>query len=233
MKLISRKNVLIFLVAVILFAIFVNYGEEELLPTQIFLADTNTVIIDAGHGGMDGGAQTSDGVLEKDLNLEIAKILEVKLLLLGYDVIMTRDSDIALSDGDKFSKSGDLENRVLISRENPNAIFVSVHMNTFRSAKYSGSQVYYSKNNENSLQLANAIQESIVAYIQPENDRAVKKADNNIYILKEIEAPAVVVECGFLTNEAEATLLKSPTYQDQIADAIALAIDGYFSGENT
>ena len=188
------------------------------------------IIVDAGHGGFDGGAVSASGILEKDLNLQIAKQLQLTLLSKGYNVVMTRESDVAIcNEGDSNKKSTDLKNRVNIANSFPNAIFVSIHMNNFTDSQYSGTQTFYSKNNENSKVLADAIQTSVKANLQPDNNREIKAGDSGIYILKKIAIPAVIVECGFLSNAQECINLTDPNYQKSLTDAIVNGIESYIS----
>ena len=190
--------------------------------------DRITVIIDAGHGGRDGGASTESGVLEKDLNLAVALKLRDLVATLDADVVMTRETDVMLaSESSQHKKRDDLNARLNMARERENCIFVSIHMNKFPVEKYSGLQVYYSGNNEESLALAEAIQERAGEFLRKGNARTVKKADSSIYILHHIEAPAVLVECGFLSNPEEAALLCTEEYQNKLAAVIFAAVAEY------
>ncbi len=190
-----------------------------------------TVIIDAGHGGEDGGTQSSDGTLEKDLNLDIALRLGELLKKQGVKVILTRDDDRLLYDRNVDYKGRkkllDAEARLKIAADNPDAIFVSIHQNAFSSPQYSGLQVWYSGNNAESLPLAEAIQSSIKTTLQPENNRTVKLSSSNVYIMQHIKNPAVLVECGFLSNPAEAKKLSDVTYRQNLSQLICDAIMGY------
>ena len=184
-----------------------------------------TVIIDAGHGGRDGGASTESGVLEKDLNLSVALKLRALLSALYVNVVMTRETDVMLADENSaHKKRDDLEARLRIAQEHENCIFVSIHMNKFPVEKYSGLQVYYSKNNEESAALAEAIQAKAGEFLRKGNARTVKAADSSIYVLHHIEVPAVLVECGFLSNPEEAALLQTESYQNKLAAVIFAAV---------
>lgn len=184
----------------------------------------STLIIDAGHGGEDAGAVADDGTVEKDLNLEIATLIKAFCDLNGTQAVMTRTDDRLLYDHYKelddytgHKKLYDLKNRVRIAQEYENAIFVSIHMNKFPQKKYSGAQVYFSKNNRKSEMLARGIQGSARMYLNPSSNRQVKMADSAIYVLNALDCPAVLVECGFLSNDAELGLLKSDEYQARLA----------------
>ena len=206
-----------------------NPNKDTSLPT-IAEKPQITVIIDAGHGGEDGGTQSSDGTLEKDLNLDISLRLGELLKKQGVNVILTREDDRLLYDRNVDYKGRkkllDAEARLKIASDNPDAIFVSIHQNAFSSPQYSGLQVWYSGNNASSLPLAESIQSSVKATLQPENNRAVKLSGSNVYIMQHIQNPAVLVECGFLSNPAEAKKLSDETYRQNLAQVICDAIMG-------
>ncbi len=189
------------------------------------------IIIDAGHGGEDGGTSSQDGTLEKDINLSIAKILESMLSSVGYDTVMTRRDDNQLGDTSlstiRQRKISDIKKRLEITQANNNAIFVSIHQNHYTSPKYNGTQVFYSPNSEQSPILAESIQNMVVKHIQPSNTRTVKSVGTNIYLLYNCKLPAVMVECGFMSNKDEAEKLKSENYQKQIAFSIMCGIQNY------
>ncbi len=189
-----------------------------------------TVVLDAGHGGFDGGAVSVTGSLEKDLNLKLAFQLRDLLEAAGIRVIMTRTEDRMLtvsSEGDDREvsrKMDDLQGRLNILSEYPDAIFVSLHMNKFPQASPSGVQVYYSPNHPLSMELALSIQEAVRDHLQPENNRAVKKAGSSIFLLHRAKNPAVLIECGFLSNPEEAKKLDDPQYRQSLACVLCAAI---------
>lgn len=190
-----------------------------------------TVVIDAGHGGEDGGCSASDGTLEKDLNLQIAKNLYDVLKASGVSVRMIREEDKLLYDmyGDLEDYTGkkktyDLKNRVRFAKEANCEILVSIHMNKFTETKYNGLQVYYSGNDSDSITAALRIQEYVRDYLQPDNDRQIKRAGSNIYVLHRSQMPAVLVECGFLSNFDDLEKLKSCEYQKELSLCIAAGI---------
>ncbi len=191
-----------------------------------------TIIIDAGHGGEDGGAVSQNGSLEKDINLIIANELNSMLKLSGFETIMTREDDVSIydeyADTIKKKKVSDLKNRLKIIKSEPNCIFISIHQNKFTDSKYSGAQVFYSKNDENSQILANSIKDSIVSMLQPDNKREIKPSNGSIYLLDNANVPAVLVECGFLSNAKEAALLSDSSYQKKITFAIYNGILDYW-----
>ena len=188
----------------------------------------STVILDAGHGGEDGGAVSSQGYLEKDLNLAICRQMEGMLKANGINTVMTRSEDILLYDKNVDyqgrKKALDLLARRKIGEETEDALFVSIHMNSYPIAKYHGLQVWYSPNNESSFEVAKQIRSTVLEELQPENDRQVKEAGSTLYLLHHLHSPAVLVECGFLSNPEEAERLNDPTYQKQLAFLITLSI---------
>ncbi len=193
------------------------------------------IIIDAGHGGFDGGAVASDGTEEKDINLQIAGKINSLAKLFGYSTIMTRKEDNALCNSEssiRKNKIEDMKNRLKIINMNPKAVFLSVHMNKFEQENVWGAQVFFSPNNENSKVLAEAIQCSIINYVQPQNTRVIKKADDGIYLLKNAQIPAVIAECGFLSNQNELANLKTDEYQLKLAFAIVMSLDLYYNNIN-
>lgn len=184
-----------------------------------------TVIVDAGHGGDDGGAIGIDGTVEKDINLDIALKLEKLLKFYGFDVIMTRTEDIMTCDDGLDSlrkrKVSDIHNRFDVLEKNPDAVFISIHQNKFEDNSQHGTQVFYSGNNDESKLLAESIQNSIVSVLQPDNSRVVKKSGSGIYLLYHAKLPAVLVECGFISNPAEVKKLNDENYRMKIAILIA------------
>ncbi|MBR6052037.1 MAG: N-acetylmuramoyl-L-alanine amidase [Clostridia bacterium] len=187
-----------------------------------------TIVIDAGHGGIDGGAVADDGTLEKDLNLALAKTVERLLISLGADVVMTRTDDVMFAESSSpHKKLDDLTHRIKTTESAVDAVFVSIHMNKFPVQKYSGLQVYYSKNNEESHALADVLQSAAQAYIQPQNARQTKAAGDEIYLLSKLTCPAVLIECGFLSNHDELALLKTEEYRNKLAAVIAVTVTEY------
>ena len=194
------------------------------------------VIIDAGHGGEDGGAVGVNGVLEKDINLTMANELAALLRAAGVEVILTRTEDKLLyGEGEDIPgerKKNDLKNRLAVAEENPNAIFVSIHMNTFSVAKYSGLQVYYA-DTEGSRELAGAIQNAVRGDVQPENHRVPHAASSSIYLLYHAVGTSVLVECGFLSNPAECALLSQKDYQSRLCFSIFCGMMEYIDSKGS
>ena len=190
----------------------------------------SVVVIDPGHGGVDGGAEV-DGTCEKDINLSISFKLRDMLNMAGIKTVMTRESDISIHDEDaksvKSKKTSDLHNRMKIMENNPGCIFVSIHLNKFPQSIYWGTQVFYSPNNPSAKNLAESIQSSVKQMLQPENNRQVKKCDESVYLIHESKVPAVLAECGFLSNDKERELLKNEEYQYKLAFSIMCGILNY------
>ena len=195
-----------------------------------------TVVIDAGHGGEDGGTQSADRMYEKTLNLQIAQMLDTMLRADGIATVMTRTEDILLYDRNAdyhgHKKMLDLAARRKIAEETENAVFVSIHMNSFPETKYHGLQVFYSPNDPRSQKLAGEIRQYTHRYLQPQNERQIKAATSSIYLLDRLKCPAVLVECGFLSNPEEAALLGTEEYRRQMAFVLFCAVKSYISTQN-
>lgn len=210
------------------------FSEQKILETAVSVNTASPVIIlDAGHGGFDGGAVAADGTVEKDINLKISLTLSKMLKSSGYTVIMTREEDIGTEDNlnDKIAsrKKSDLKNRLKLMNDNPEAVFVSIHLNKFTTAAARGSQVFYSGKTEQSKNLGDSIQKNIIKLLQPDNTRVNKQATSSTFLLYNATVPAVLVECGFLSNKAELELLKTTEYQNKMAFCILCGINEFFS----
>ncbi len=245
MKIIAPEKIKIrFYLAFTLIFIFslLIAGSKYVFEKSAIDASTNnepfkTVIIDAGHGSPDGGTSAEDGTLEKDLNLEISYKLNDILQSMGIETVMTRTDDNSIHDDNaetiRQKKVSDLKNRLSIINNTDDALFVSIHQNHFSSSEYSGAQVFYSKNNPLSRKLAESIRLSIISCLQKSNTREIKQSGSEIYLLNNALAPAVMVECGFLSNWAETQKLKDEVYQQELAFAIAIGISDYYNTEDT
>ena len=180
------------------------------------------IIIDAGHGGMDGGTTSISGLSESGINLEIALRLNDVMRLMGYETVMTRNEDVSLSthgDTVRAQKASDLKNRVNIVNELKNAILLSIHQNHFHESKYSGPQVFYAENSESQL-LAEQMQLQLNKALAPSSNRTCKKADG-VYLMEHIDATGILIECGFLSNPSEEVQLQNPDYQRKLCSVIA------------
>lgn len=190
---------------------------------------TNNVcfIIDAGHGGVDGGATSYTGVLESAINLEIALRLNDLMHLLGLETLMIRETDISVyTTGDTIAakKVSDLKERVRIVNQTSNAVLISIHQNHFSDSRYSGAQVFYSGNS--SRQLGTQMQNALVKHLNPQNNRKSKRADG-IYLLENIRCDGILIECGFLSNVSEEAKLRDPVYQKRLCCVIASVLSNY------
>ncbi len=190
------------------------------------------VIVDAGHGGEDGGAVSESGVMEKDINLSIALYLKDFLVQGGFRVMMIREDDNAVYDSYaktlREKKVSDIHKRSEICNNSENNIYISIHQNKFSQSKYSGAQVFYSEKSHLSKLLADNIRVSIRSLLQNGNERNIKPADDSIYILKNAEVPCVLVECGFLSNREELQKLESETYRQSMAYCIYLGFCEFY-----
>ena len=169
--------------------------------------------------------------MEKDLNFTVARYLQSLLEQGGAHVVLTRSDDKGIYDVSgniRNKKNSDMKNRERLIKESGADAFISIHMNKFSDEQYSGPQVFYSANDERSKMLAEKLQSSLTACLKPQKEREIKKADGGIYLLKKAEIPAVLVECGFLSNRQEERKLMDENYQKEIAWAIYCGIIHYF-----
>ncbi len=238
------KILIFFLTSAVLISLIAFFFGALYLPKRVSSTSASadnptqytTVIIDAGHGGEDGGASSACGLVEKEINLEIAQMLCDMLKSNGINVVMTRTDDRLLYDRNVDyqgrKKKLDLAARVAIADSTPNAIFVSIHMNSFTDPKYSGMQVWYSPNHPSSSDLAEYIRNENQKLLQPANDRQAFRATSAINILHNAKCPAVLVECGFLSNPNEAERFRSDEYRQKIAFVIFCSIMDFLNAES-
>ena len=183
-----------------------------------------TLLIDAGHGGEDGGAVSLSGKKESTINLAIAQRLELILALYGVQTVMLRSEDISLHDPDadtlREKKNSDLHNRAAAVNGEENAILISIHQNSYPKPIYYGAQVFYAPT-EGSLAFAEFTQEVLRTSLDPGNNRAATQIPGTVYLMNHISCPAILVECGFLSNPAEDLMLQTPEYQQMIALSLA------------
>lgn len=207
---------------------FLTVWNREDVPTLNITAEGTKakVVIDAGHGGFDPGKVGTQNTLEKDINLAIAKKVEKILRESGYTVYMTRTEDKALGDESGNSKKvTDLKNRVKMINEAEPAVAVSIHQNSF-SAGTSGAQVFYYTGSEQGKKLAGILQQTVKEIVGDDNHR-VEKANGSYYMLKKITCPFAIVECGFLSNPTEESLLRDEKYQQKMAEGICEGIENF------
>lgn len=220
---------LFFLLCYFLFSLFLPWNTTAVGAVPWSQSELPLIILDAGHGGMDGGASSDDQTLEKDLNLFVTLLLRDFLESAGIPTLLTRQTDTML---DTESQKGtrkmrDLKARLEIAQKHPQAVFVSIHMNHFPQSQYHGLQVYYSPNHKNSELLALTVQNFNKLYLQPENQRLCKAADSSIYLLHRMENVGILVECGFLSNAQETQQLKTEAYRRQLAFTLFCSIIEY------
>lgn len=236
MIILSKKRITLIL-SCILVGIFtfmlqsVDLAEKQTVPTVTLPVSGKTIIVDAGHGVPDEGAESSQGTTEAQTNLAIALKLQNLLEASGCTVILTRSDENAIYDIDsktlRQKKISDIRNRVKIGNESQADIFVSIHLNKIPQQQYSGWQCFYKDGNEQGHKLAVSIQENLNSAIQKENNRVAHTIDN-VYIIKHVEIPTTIVECGFLSNPEEEKQLLDDEYQNKLAWGIYNGIINYF-----
>ncbi len=204
----------------------------DVSATVLGIAESEPIVIlDAGHGGEDCGAIGTNGIYEKDVNFAISTTLAAMLRSAGITVIETRTEDRLLYREEEnikgYRKIYDLRNRLAVAEANPEALFVSIHMNSFPEEQYSGFQVYYSRNTENARILAEKLQRFVTDRLQPNNTRKIKPAGDTIYLLDRAENTAVLLECGFLSNSAECEKLSNEDYQKELSFVLFCGIMEY------
>lgn len=188
------------------------------------------IVLDAGHGGEDGGATSCSGVLESGINLEITLRLRDLLHLLGRETRMIRISDISVyTKGGTIAqkKVSDLKERVRVVNATPHAMLLSIHQNNFTDSRYSGAQVFYA-DTKGSEQLAKNLQSALISSVNKGSNRKSKQCDG-IYLMEQITCPGILVECGFLSNPVEETMLRSPEYQRKLCCVIAATVSSFLT----
>lgn len=223
----------ILLVSLFIF-MFQIANTNKTVQTVSLPVSNKVIVLDAGHGKPDEGAQSSNGTTEAETNLKITLKLQNLLEQSGAIVILTRSDENAIYDLDKNTlrqkKISDIHNRVKIGNESSADIFVSIHLNKIPQQQYYGWQCFYRQNDEKSISLAKSLQENLNDAIQKENKRVAMKLDN-VYIMKHVEIPISIVECGFLSNKEEEEQLLTDEYQDKLAWGIYNGIMDFFMNE--
>ncbi len=224
------RNAVMLVVAVVFTAFCLSAAGD--IGKKANLSQRKTVIIDAGHGGFDGGASASDGTVEKDINLAVSLKLEQILTFYGYDVIMLRDIDTSLGDGGtttRQKKRADIMYRYSVMKEHPDSIYLSIHQNNFSASYCHGAQMFYSAATDGSKELAQSIQSSL-KLLQSDNTRVIKPCTDEVYLIYNATTTAVLVECGFLSNRDDLVNLKDEEYQMKLAFAISSGLNNYING---
>lgn len=225
------KMLLCYCIAFALCIAVARFGSDAVtvLVEHSPLEDRTCIAIDAGHGGIDGGAVSLSGLPESQINLEIAERLQDLFHLLGYQTYMLRSTDTSLhTEGNSISaqKISDLKHRVRMVQEREASLLVSIHQNTFSDKRYSGAQVFY-RSDEQSQALAARLQENFIKTLNPTSSRKPKHA-KGIYLMEHLSCPGVLIECGFLTNAQEEALLRDAAYQKQLCGVIAATVSAGF-----
>lgn len=217
-------------ISIFAYSMIPNY-QVDTIPTVSLPVSNKVIVIDAGHGVPDEGAQSSRGTTEAQTNLKIALKVQNLLEQSGATVILTRSDENAIYDLDsktlKQKKISDIHNRVKIGNESSADIFVSIHLNKIPQEQYWGWQCFYKEGNEASTKLAKSLQNNLNEAIQKENKRVAMKLDT-VYIMKHVEIPISIVECGFLSNKEEEQQLLEDSYQNKLAWGIYNGIMEYF-----
>lgn len=203
--------------AAVFVKIFVSNGGLKPVINQ---NSRSTLVLDAGHGGIDGGAISDSGLKESDINLQIALKTEVLVRFLGIDTVMTRETDTDNSDNKAYSEHDNLVQRVKLANSTENAVLISIHQNKFPSAVVSGAEVMYS-DNDDSKALGLITQDNLVALLDSSNRRVARPAPKELLLTSSVECPTILVECGFMSNPQEAQKLASNDYQLKLAAILA------------
>lgn len=239
MLILKRKRIIVMMcmIFISLYAFSFKIANEDIMLNKKTIETVSTpvtnkmIIVDAGHGTPDEGAESSSGTTEAQINLQIALKLQNLLEQSGSTVILTRHDENEIydvgNDTIREKKVSDMKNRVKIGNESSADIFVSIHLNKIEQTQYYGWQTFYNKINENSKELANCIQEGLNQTMQKDNDRTPAQL-NTVYLMKHVEIPITIVECGFLSNPEEEKLLQEDDYQDRLAWGIYNGINDYF-----
>lgn len=236
MIVLSKKRIVslvsLVMVCLVICVIQTANTDNETVQTVTLPVTNKVIVVDAGHGVPDEGAESSNGISEAETNLNIALKLQTLLEQSGATVVLTRSDENAIYDIDsktlKQKKISDLKNRVKIGNESSADLFVSIHLNKIPEQQYYGWQTFFRTGDENSIKIANCIQNSLNEAIQKENKRVAMKLDT-VYIMKNVEIPITIVECGFLSNEEEEKNLLDDTYQNKLAWGIYTGIIDYFN----
>jgi N-acetylmuramoyl-L-alanine amidase len=230
----NRRKILEFAMAVtMLFLVYICAGRLSSISVGSNLTgkekeEKKVILLDAGHGGIDPGKISVTGTNEKEINLNIALKVRERLEKAGYEVIMTRETDDGLyQESDSNKKVADMKQRCLLAEENNVDILVSIHQNSYQSEGVKGAQVFYYSHSTEGKKLAECIQEKFKEYVDKDNGRMAKDNDS-YYILLNVKCPAIIAECGFLSNYEEAELLETEKYQEKVADAVAAGVQAYF-----
>lgn len=232
--LMRKRTVFLIVLALILLAAALSawlmQPDKQAISPEKVTAGT-TVVLDAGHGGEDGGAVSSAGVPESSINLQIAKKMELLLIFMGENVALTREGNEAIYSPNaetlREKKVSDLNNRVKIVNEIPGSFLISIHQNSLPGSRVRGAQVFYNAVTP-AQNVAASVQQALNIAVNPGNEKAAKQIDDTIYLMKNINRPGILAECGFMSNAAEAELLQTDGHQIRLSAAI---VSGYLQYE--
>lgn len=235
MIVLSKKKIILYVTVFICFLFVFSFqiGDftKESVETVNLPVSEKVIIVDAGHGQPDSGASSNGGIAESDLNLKIAKKVQNLLEQSGTTVLLTRSDENAIYDANSSSirekKVSDIKNRVKLGNESSADIFVSIHLNKIDDASASGWQTFYNKKSDEGKKLSTQIQNGLNEVMLTENNK-IPKAIDNVYIVKNVEIPTTIVECGFLSNSDECNKLQQDKYQDRLAWGVYNGIINYF-----
>ena len=229
----SRRNSflpIVFFIGVLLactaiIAMFLHHSARQAVSA---VSATHTLVIDAGHGGIDGGAISADGTKESDINLAVALRLEQIVRFLGQKTVMTRLDDSKKTDILSYSEREDLKSRAEVANNASNAVLISIHQNYYPTAQPKGAQILFFPA-EGSEKLGRMMQTNLTAQLDPENRRLAMPAPKDLFLAENTNCPAVLVECGFMSNNFEVLKLKEPVYQTSLAAVIAASYMNYIA----
>lgn len=235
MKKLSHKRMIIFAAIGVILLCAAAVGLITVYSDRVSASSDNvlppTLVIDAGHGGFDGGAISDDGTKESDINLAIALRLESIVRFCGQRTVMTRWDDSKKTDLISYSEHEDLKARVELANSTEHPILISIHQNYYPTAQPKGAQVLYS-GFRGSEELGKLIQSNLVSQLDPENRRLAAPAPSELYLTANTRCPAILLECGFMSNNFEVLKLKDSTYQNALAVVVAASYLTYISGQN-
>ena len=226
----DKKMIYLYIMILFLFLVVPLLGNHAVTVIANTAQPNHTIVIDAGHGGIDGGAVSCTGVYESHINLEIAQKLDDLMHLLGLRTVMIRNTDRSIhTQGSTIAakKVSDIKERIRIVDSAANAILISIHQNNFNDPQYSGTQVFYNAH-PTSMNLAKKLQSDFRENLNPNNRRQIKKS-SGIYLMEHIDCPGILVECGFLSNPAEEERLRDQTYQKNICSVISTTISQFLN----
>lgn len=208
-------------------------GRQSVETSASVAVERPVIVLDAGHGGMDGGCVAADGTPEKGINLNILLSTRDMLKVLGYDVRCTREKDVSIHNegvkGTGAQKRSDMDNRLAIINGCKASLALSIHQNKFTDPKYSGAQMFYKEGDAESSRLADTLRERFRAVLQPDNERETKPVGSELFLIHNANCPAVMVECGFLSNPDEAQRLCSEKYQREIAFTLTDSVNRFLA----